>query len=350
MRDKEKISLVATIARYWGGVVPLARREIIYWYARAETIRDPVLRRIARSKITGEQSNIESAAFFGLLAGRDWSRAVRLVVAWQLAYELLDGIDERNPCLADGLRLHGALVEAVGGPCSNHGCGHYLQELVDTCRELARPSEELTAAAEEVGIAQARNHSGDGLQEWAEQFAPHLLWWESAAAGISSLGVLALLTTPPSEHGQVLRTYTEVRALSSLLDALVDDQADIHTVNHNWLRHYNSPRHAADRTMVLLKDARQALLPLHQEPLHRLILAGVVAHYLSIGSRHGDYACEIRPELMRAFPLATVGFLILKTHRSLRPPEDLSAFHRVVGVGLTRPYAQPALAHADSFG
>ncbi len=130
------VQLTWAVSRYSRRLLPLAREEMASWAAQATLIEDPALSRIANSKIARERRNVESAAFFAVLA-EDWRAAVKRIVAFQLAYELLDGIDEESP--HGGLRLHGALVEAVGGDGCDHGGGDYLQALVDACRALTGP-------------------------------------------------------------------------------------------------------------------------------------------------------------------------------------------------------------------
>jgi tetraprenyl-beta-curcumene synthase len=312
----EIVTLGAALARYWGRLMPVARAEIAHWHARARTIRDPACRQIALAKIREERMNVESAAFFALLAGEHWHVAVRRIVAFQLAYELLDGINEAHPGLDDGLRLHGALIEAIGGVRRDHGGGSYLQELVDACRALTTPSEELLAAAESIGVAQARNHACSGLREWAQRFAPGLLWWEAAAAGISSLTVLALLATPAKTHAHVVPAYTEICALSALLDGLVDYSHDT-PANHNWINHYATPHHMADRLVTLAQDAQNALHGLPDEGLHQLLLAGLLAHNLTFSATREDHAREARHRLMKTIRYVRPAVVMLQARARL---------------------------------
>ncbi len=75
---------------YWLTIYPLARREIRHWKHRAELIPDPTLRAAALDKLTREHLNPEAAAFFAILApARRRARLVRLIVAFQIAYDYL---------------------------------------------------------------------------------------------------------------------------------------------------------------------------------------------------------------------------------------------------------------------
>jgi tetraprenyl-beta-curcumene synthase len=311
----EVILLAKAVSGYWRRMLPLARLEINRWADQATIIDDPGLRQIAVAKIATERQNVESAAFFAVLAGPDWRRIVRRLVAFQLAYELLDGINEQQPALADGLRIHGALVEAVGGPPVAHNAGDYLQALVDACGAITTSSAALLVATADIGEAQARNHADDGLKAWAEAHAPQLRWWEAAAAGISSLGVLAMLASPPEHHAPIGRAYVEICALSALLDGLVDLPVD-GTSNRNWLRYYRSQGEASRRLAALAVDAERSIAGLPGAPIHRLILAGLLAHNLVPHTTRQEHAQEIR-RLLSRFPYVRAGMLLLRARRWL---------------------------------
>lgn len=269
------------VTRYLCLVAPQARRELAYWEIRARLIDDPVLRTIALGKLGGERANIESAAFFALLARRHWRPALRRIVAFQLAYELLDGLGEESSTVADGLELHEALLVALGAGNMTAKYDSYLDELVRTTRRIASPSEALVQAAIRIGEAQALNHACGDLRGWAKAFAPNLPWWEAAAAGISSLGVLAMLASPADTHARIARAYLRVDALGALLDAMVDRQTDDLDGNPNWLDHYDSEEHAAERLGQLVDDAWLAVQRLPSAGIHTLLLAGLVAHNLA---------------------------------------------------------------------
>jgi Protein of unknown function (DUF2600) len=304
----ETIRLIEAVIGYGRWLLPLAREELAYWTAQAARIEDPLISRVANAKIKRERRNIESAVFFALLAD-DWRAAVKRIVAFQLAYELLDGLSEVSP--DQGLRLHGALTEAVGGERCDHGGGAYLQALINACRALMVPSWDLLAAAGSVGMAQTLNHAGGDLQGWAEQFAPRLLWWEAAAAGISSLGILAMLSSPAVMHSQITEAYVEIAALSAILDALVDLPTD-DASNHNWTRHYGSPQQTAERVVVLADDAQRALEGVHNELLHRALLAGLLAHNLVAPETRLYHAREARSGLIGSVPYVRRGMIILR--------------------------------------
>lgn len=283
-----------TVARYWTQLVPQARRELAAWGDSIEAMTDPAVRSIARTKFAGEKQNVESAAFFALLAD-DWRSALQRVVRFQLTYELLDGLNERSRSLQVGLRLHGRLLGAAGIMTADYDGA-------------------LALAVRDVGEAQARNHAAIGLREWAEAYAPQLHWWEAAAAGISSLRVLAMLCSPIEQHGHVRTAYLETDALAALLDALVDLPDDRRSGNHNWLDHYEHEQHAAWRLETLARDALGAVAHLPRAHIHRMLLEGLLAHNLA---SVGDHAPIIRLRLLAISPLVRTGTRILRAREVL---------------------------------
>jgi hypothetical protein len=268
----EFLRLLAVLADYVR-LLRHARGEIDYWERRAT---DP----LAHEKMHRERRNVESATFFSMLAApRERLAAMRRVVRFQLAYELLDGLSEEASTVAESLRLHDALGVAAGAWIMTAKYDSYLDELVRTCGAITEPSEPMLEAVLRVGDAQAHNHAGRA-RAWAVGRRSELLWWEEAAAGISSLDLLAMLATPSDQHGAILDAYPEVCALSALLDALVDLPDDERTGNHNWLMHYESLRHASKRLTELAEIANDRLGRLEHARIHRAALAGLLAHNL----------------------------------------------------------------------
>jgi hypothetical protein len=309
---------LAAVTHYLCRLLPLARREIAFWETRARAIRDPLIQKIALAKIDREGANVEAAVFFATLASRRWQAAVRRIVAFQLAYEYIDGVNEQQNKLEVGRRLHSALLQAVGGPASDHRGGHYLQELVSACRAVTAPSHELLSTVARVGEAQARNHAGAGLREWAERFAPDLLWWEAAAAGISSLDILALLGCPSHRHHHIPDAYVEVCALSALLDGVADIQADIRSPNHNFAQHYTSESELSERLLVLTRAAARSVRALPDGELHALALAGLLAHNLAAPSAAISSAPAVEAGLRDSLPWVRPAVAMFRLLRAMR--------------------------------
>ncbi|MDO8185794.1 DUF2600 family protein [Conexibacter sp. JD483] len=302
-------AMLTALARYQLAIVPVADAEIARWRNRARAIPDPHLRRLTLATLTEEDSNASAAAVFALLAPRSARReAVELLTAWQLMYDLLDTLTEQpspDP-LAAGLRAHRALVASIDPampldeiPAEDGG---YLRELAATCRRRlwrlpAAPAIASAAAAEADRCAHAQSHThaavlhGDqtALRAWAERDTRwhSSAWWETAAAGISSLAVLALLAlaasprTTPTEAATVANVYGAVCALSTLLDSLVDVTEDETSGNTSYFAHYPTASDAAAGMGQMARASMAAADLLPAAAVHRTIVSGLVAFYLA---------------------------------------------------------------------
>src|ERR1700675_2614972 len=137
---------VQTALRYWLGVYPHLAREMRHWRARAASIEDPLLRRVALEAQRSKRGNIEGAAAFAVLVPSG-SRAltVRMIVAWQAAYDYADLLAEQ-PCgdrSANARQLHMALLRALQPEvphddyyacCDSTEDSGYLLDMIDTTR------------------------------------------------------------------------------------------------------------------------------------------------------------------------------------------------------------------------
>lgn len=310
---EEGAAIVSTLALYRARILPRVGRELGLWRGVADRIPDPELRAGALASLTAKAANPEATAVFACLAPRRGRAAVvRASVAFQVAVDYLDTLGERPAAdpLADGLSLHGALVDALspGGPTrdwyAEHGRredGGYLGQLVETVRSVAAslPAGAAVlpvarAAAERCGEGQTRTHvAGAGepapLRDWAEGLAAPagFEWWELAAGGASSVAchaLLALAATPGATAAQAelvdAAYFPSVGALTVLLDDLVDREADRRAGEHNFLDHYDSAASLTGRLAAIAAAAREATDPLPLRECHRAILAGVLAFYL----------------------------------------------------------------------
>jgi tetraprenyl-beta-curcumene synthase len=366
--------MVGALARYTATIVPRARAEISRWQPRAQRIPDPSLRDLALATLGEEHLNAEAAAVFALLAPRGARReVVELLVAWQLMFDYLDTITERDgdEPLRSSLALHRALVESLerpgardarvgargaggaGGrraraeqaarvtpPRDAEDDGGYLAELVATCRRrlwaLPAAAAIVPAAEREArrcGEAQSHTHAAmlggelGALRRWAREDRPGLglQWWESAAAGISSLAVHALLAaaavpgTTARDAERIARAYTDICALSTLLDSLVDVDADSRTGNLSYFSQYPSPAAAAGgmRRLAARSAAGVARLPLSR--VHRVIVSGLAGFYVSDEGARSNAATLAASDavLTQLAPAVRPALVLLRARRAL---------------------------------
>jgi len=259
---------------------------------------------------------MQGAALFAVLAPRARrAQTVRALVAFQAAYNYLDTLAEQSSAdpVENARRLHRALPAALD-PSAKHEDyyayhpqredGGYLLAMVEACRASvgALPSFPLVARSTQAAAARivefqslssgAPQGGHDGLERWAREQTPResgLRWWESAAAGGSSLGVHALIgasaqpTLDSREVAAIDDTYFPwIGALHSLLDSVIDVAEDERDGQHNLLSHYASPADAAARLSFLAGRARSAARTLARSRRHEAIFIAMVCHYLSV--------------------------------------------------------------------
>jgi tetraprenyl-beta-curcumene synthase len=352
-------TLLRAGAIYWLTIYPQVQQELQRWERQACTIPDPVLRAQALYKLSAERLNPEAAAFFAVLApwlGR--RHVVRLIVAFQLLYDYLDAVNELPACtqLESGLLLHRSLLDAVQPTPSASNYyqysakhdedGGYIHALVDTCKRLVpkltstpRLEPLLLSAVNRVCEAQSHNHAipaegESGLMRWcsSHSFDRKYLWWEVAAGGISCLGVHALFALSADPRSTINDAelvdgvyFPPICALSALLDSLSDHYNDIGTANHSFTARYRDSAHAAKRFVAIANEASELIVALRNHRRHAIILAGIVAFYLSSASVRSGFPAPIVDQLTRELglvvrPIRAIMRLRRKLHSRLGSP------------------------------
>ncbi len=343
------MALAVTFTRaalsYWLTVFPRVCVHIARWQRLARDIPDPELRRLALAALA-KRGNIEGAAAFAAFApARRRAQVTAATSAFQAAYNLLDVLGEQpspDP-VRDGQRLHEALVYALDPGATpldwyehhpQREDGGYLSHLIEQCRaEFASlPSHTLVGARAREGAArivafQSLNLSesqGDhtGLERWASDATPagtELRWWETAAAAGSSVGVYALIAAAAEtrlemhEVAAIDRAYFPwIGGLHSLLDNLIDKHEDEATGHRSLVEYYGSQR-AAQRMSWLAERAERAAGELPHGARHIVILAAMIANYLSTPeAQSAELAPVSRAVLATTGPLAAPTLLVFK--------------------------------------
>ncbi|MBS1869486.1 MAG: DUF2600 family protein [Actinobacteria bacterium] len=353
-----KLALLRANVRYWPSVFPGVRRELAKWDRRAQEIPDATLREQAVAKLREERFNTEVAATLATRVPRARRRtAVAAIVALEVMYDYLDGLTEqpaRRP-LANGRQLYRAFADATAccGPLADyyrhhpqHDDGGYLAALVTTCRYAmwSLPAAQVVAPAiaevlARCGEAQTRTHAvaqlGAGqLRAWAsaQPEAGAMRWLEVAAAAAASVlaahALIALAADPAASSALAVRVadaYLATCALTTLLDSLIDADADARDGGHAFLGYYAADAEVAQRLARLARDAVAAASLLPGAGHHLTIVVGAVAFYLSAiepGNARArgltaPMARELRPLL--APPLVIFGvWRRVKRRRALR--------------------------------
>ncbi len=299
----------ATRELSWG--LRAVAREIRRWQTRALTIPDAPLREDALNALQRKRTHIVGAALFSTLPRRRDVRLLRLLVDYEIILEFLDNVHERAADLANGRQLHRALAEALDPSAaiseyySHHpwkNDGGYLRALVESCREgcLSLPfyagvRELVLHGAGRCGGAQSLNHEADplwcrtALRDWAAAEFPgeqETSWWELTAAASSSVGVHALLAcatcSGADDYAQVDAAYVPwICAVSTMLDSYVDQITDTAEDQHSYLAYYPSSEIAVARMDELIRRSAHEASRLRDGQRHAVIVACMVAMYLS---------------------------------------------------------------------
>ena len=339
--------------RYWLIVFPLVRRELRGWHECALRIPDARLRAIALDTKEQEHGNYEgAAAFAAFLPRRERGTVVRAVIAFQLAYDYADSLAEQpaEEPIANSRALHSSLLSALspGQPHRDYfvhsACGDdggYLGGLVEGCQEAVAALPSWTAVAgparaktELVVEFQALHHADpasvpERLAAWASTNTPpgsELEWWESAAGGASSSVVFALIAAAAqpsltSTHVAAVEAvyYPWAGALHVLLDSLVDEPDDARLGQHSLVAHYASAETAAVSLGAIAARAFAATEILSEGEQHRLLLAAMIALYLSAPTARLTRAAPARARVLDAAgDLAAPTMLVLDIRRAIR--------------------------------
>ena len=302
---------------------------------RAAAIADARIREDALAALARKRTHLDGAALFWILPRRRNPRLLRLLVAYEIILEFLDQMNERTAHAgqANGRQLHLALVEALDpdAPISDYyrfqswrEDGGYLRALVESCREhcahLPSYARVRVLVIREATRAQvlALNHDPDpearnlALEQWSAREFPDRVgsrfpdrapakspdrvqasWFELSGAATASLTVHALLALA-AEPAVAERDLDRAHAVyfpwcslaTTMLDSYVDQLEDRANGDHSYIAHYASAEIALQRLCeVVDRTARQAC-ELRNGHRHTVIVACMVAMYLSRDSAH----------------------------------------------------------------
>jgi tetraprenyl-beta-curcumene synthase len=329
--------------------LPNVAREVHTWRVRAAAIPEPAIRLDALSALATKRGHTDGAALFSILAQTRDRNLLRVLVAYEIIWDFLDTVNEHGAAegQANGRQLHLALVDALdtSRPISDYYAHHpwkndggYLKALVETCRESCAqlPSYERARPllVQEGVRAQvlAINHDPDqdrrdaALRAWTIPEAPEELgvaWFELTGAASASLTVhslLALATEPTLTDTELIQTrsayYPWISAATTMLDSYVDAAEDAANGDHSYIAHYPTFGCAVQRISELIQRSLLEAGELPNGERHILIVACMIAMYLSKDSAHTSAMRETTKDLIRTGgSLTKVLFPILRLWR-----------------------------------
>ena len=361
VKDASRVSigissaLLAAVMRElcWG--LRAVSGEVEAWRGRAAVIPDCAIREDALSSLDNKRGNTDGAALFWILPDKRLPHLLRLLVTYEIMCDFLDSVSERGAGagLANGRQLHLAFTEALdpSTPISDYYLYHpwredggYLRLLVELCRAACvllpsyiaiRPALIRAATLAQV---QGLNHELDAhlrdvtLREWvAREFLDRLglAWYElsgAASTWISVLALLALASEPgrqPYEGAEVYAAYFWVCLAATVLDSYVDEAEDTANGDHSYFGHYRTKEEGVRRAHEIVGRATREAQALRNGHRHMVIVACMVALYLSKDSALQPGMIATSKMLLHSGgPLAVLLGPILRSWRLLNSLRD----------------------------
>ncbi|MDT3426933.1 tetraprenyl-beta-curcumene synthase [Paenibacillus forsythiae] len=335
---------IALMSRFYKYVLPEVRNCLHLWRKDAEGIPDPELRKQALASLETKQFHCEGGGVYA--AGNLPMRhiLIPLIVAYQTISDYLDNLCDRSTSLdpEDFRLLHQSMLDAITPGAepvnyyalrSEQNDGGYLHRLVLTCQNMiSRLPGYMSAASEIHDLAelytdlQVYKHIRPelreaALKEWWEENrsrAPQLYWNEFAAATGSTLGVFMLflascdsrLTKPDVS---LIRSgyFPHLCCLHIMLDYLIDQEEDRTGGDLNFCNYYDNTDIMLNRIASIVEWARKDVRNIPETPLHRMVIEGLLALYLS--DPKVSEQREVRSvsrRLMKRSPLTRLFFLV----------------------------------------
>lgn len=314
LNRRQVTAFASAAAREFGGGLYAVGLEVRRWRRRAEAIPDPRLRADALHVLDHRRGHLDGAALFWTLPRHRNRGLLRALVIYELTQDYLDNVSERAAAVNGdgGSQLYLALADAVepDRPLSDHyydlpwsDDGGFLRALIETFRaeserlpsiEAVRPR--LVRDAPLAAVL-AANHLADpdrrdaALRGWVEANLPDedgLRWYELAAAGsgwITTHVQLALAAEPGVTHEQSDATYAAYfpwcTFTLTMLDSYADQAEDAARGHHSYFGHYTSDDEGVERLCRSIERAAESLLSLPDGERHGMLIACMIALYLS---------------------------------------------------------------------
>jgi tetraprenyl-beta-curcumene synthase len=307
----------------WG--LPAVACELCGWRRRASSVPDRGIRTSALGALCHKRGNTDGAALFWTISGERNMGLICLLVAYQAMWDFLDTVSEQGASSGqrNGRALHRALIDAIDPPRArsdyyrHHGerdDGGYLRALVGACRARCGhlPSHGCVRAllAREALRAnvQAVNHDLDparreaSLRAWVAREFPGVHepeWFElsaAAGAGLSIYALLVLAAGSSCDEAAIAHFYRAyfpwASALATMLDSHVDQPDDVANGDHVYVTYYGAPAAVRGGIERLIRRSLAEARALPDGERHVLVVAAMIAMYLSKDSARRGTASE----------------------------------------------------------
>jgi tetraprenyl-beta-curcumene synthase len=283
----------------------------------ADGIPDGELRTQALASLEHKAFHCEGGAIYSGRPGSRRAGLIELIVSYQTLADYLDNLCDRSTgsdprvfralhrSMIDTLRLASATSDYYGEAEGTSKDGGYVASLVSTCQAqlhaLAQYPRVQSAAVQlaslyadlqvlKHGPHEGREHELRAWWEHAGHLAPHLRWYEFAAAAGSTLGLFHLFSVassprfdPSAADASLSSYFAWICPLHILLDYLVDREEDELGGDLNFVSYYRDEDDAFERFRFLIEGASRSLAGRPEAEFHRMIVDGLLGLYLSDG-------------------------------------------------------------------
>ncbi len=310
---RQLAALASGVGRELGWGLRIVGREVATWQRRAAQIRAPEIRALALHSLADKRSLTEGTARFWEVPGRRNVRLLRALVSFQILANFLDTVSELD--LSPGAAAPGSIMLAfidavdVEQPTRDYyrdypgwDDGGYLLALVEVCRSCCarlpsypRARSLLAQHARLAGVLDLHHEPDPARRDRAlERFASTAFvdyatmpWFEQAAAASSALNVIVLLTlageprTTDHDLDAAIEAYTNIGALSMLLDSFADQLDDAVSGHVSFIGYYGAGPAAVSRMGYLIDRSLRDAGALRNGPRHVLLVSMMIAMFLS---------------------------------------------------------------------
>jgi tetraprenyl-beta-curcumene synthase len=338
--------------RLFHDVMPLARRQIERWTAKADAIPDSELRQQALSSLQHKRFHADGGTVYAAAHPAFAATLVELIVALQTISDYLDNLCDRCARYdADDFRqLHHSMRDAVrpNAPLRAYYAlrgqpddGGYLADLVQTCQRCIQQLPQYALVQDQVAwyverYCELQEHKHiephlrtSTLMAWSAPYTAEfegVEWWEFAAASGSTLGMFSLFLaatydiddeTVPKIHGSY---FPWVCGLHILLDYLIDLEEDAQEGDFNFIECYADKQLARRRIKHFAKQSWRRCKDMpYGGSIHRFVIQGLLGMYLSDTKVHQQRAVRKAKRMVYQFgPTAWMFYVACLVYRAIR--------------------------------
>ncbi len=295
-------------------IFPQVKLELNYWKERASKITNEELRTQALASIQDKKFHCQGGGVYSLLAGEEWKKAIRFIVAYQTISDYLDNLCDRSTSLdpTDFRMLHQSMEDALTPETGvknyyqyreEQADEGYLTDLVRTCQDVLRDIPnyslfqkhmiQLENLYSDLQVHKHVTHSEriPRLEKWFKEHQrqwPMLEWYEFSACTGSTLGVFCMVSYGLNNQmtielaDNVFESYFPfLQGLHIMLDYFIDQDEDEAEGDLNFCNYYQDELELEKRLLYFVEQTNKHVQTLPNKKFHEMIQHGLIGLYLA---------------------------------------------------------------------